>query len=45
MFTLVFVFVFVVLVVPLALAAQRWLFPQTEEVYDPEWALYQQRYD
>ena len=45
MFTIIFVFVFVALMVPLGIAAQRWLFKETEEVYDREWELYQQRYD
>jgi hypothetical protein len=45
MFTLFIVFVFFVLFVPLVMAAQRWLFQPTGEVADPEWALYQQRYD
>ena len=45
MFTLFFVFVFVVLMVPLGIAAQRWLFKETGGVCDPQWELYQQRYD
>src|SRR5437764_43912 len=45
MFTLFFIFVFFVLMVPLTMAAQGWLFKETDEVYDREWALYQQRYD
>jgi hypothetical protein len=45
MFTIFFIFVFFVLMVPLAMAAQGWLFKETDEVYDREWALYQQRYD
>ena len=43
MFTLFFVFV--VLMVPLGIAAQRLLFKEADEVYDPQWELYQQRYD
>jgi hypothetical protein len=27
------------------IAVQQWLFKSSEEVYDPEWELYQQRYD
>ena len=45
MFTLVIVFVCFALMVPLAIGAQRWLFTETSEVYDPESALYEQRYD
>jgi len=40
MFTL-----FLVLVIPLGITAQRWLCQQEGEVIDPEWELYQQRYD
>ena len=45
MFTLFLVLVFFVLFIPLGLTAQLWLFQQTGEVVDPEWELYQQRYD
>jgi hypothetical protein len=45
MVTLALVLIFVVVSVPLGLAAQRWLFKQAEGVDDPEWELYQQRYD
>lgn len=45
MFTLFFVLVFFVLVVPLGMAALGLLFRQAEGVSDPEWELYQQRYD
>ena len=45
MFTLYFVFVSVVLMVPLGIAALGLLFKQTDGVGDPEWELYQQRYD
>ena len=45
MVTIIFVFVVVVLIVPLGIAAQRWLFKDADEVYDPQWELYQQRYD
>ncbi|MFL5590201.1 MAG: hypothetical protein ACJ797_20395 [Ktedonobacteraceae bacterium] len=45
MFTLFFVFVFVVLIVPLGITAQRFLFKEVDEVCDPQWELYQQRYD
>jgi hypothetical protein len=36
---------FFVLVMPLGLTAQRWMFQVEDEVVDPEWELYQQRYD
>ena len=45
LFTLLIVYLFLVLAIPLGLAIQRWLFQQTREVVDPEWELYQQRYD
>ena len=45
MVTIFFVFLFIVLSVPLGIAAQRWLFKGTNEVCNPEWELYQQRYD
>jgi len=44
-FTLLLVLLFFVLAVPLGLAAQSWLCQQEGEVADPEWELYQQRYD
>jgi len=43
--TIFFVFVFFVLCIPLGIAAQRWLFKEADEVRDPQWELYQQRYD
>ena len=45
MFTLFFVFVSLVLLIPLGMAIIALLFKQTGEVGDPEWELYQQRYD
>jgi len=42
---IVLVFLFFVLYIPLGLTVQRWLFQQRDEVVDPEWELYQQRYD
>ena len=45
MFTLFLVLVFFVLFIPLGLTAQRWLFKEGDEVVDPQWELYQQRYD
>jgi hypothetical protein len=45
MFTLFFVIVSVVLMVPLGIAALGFLFKEADEVYDPQWELYQQRYD
>jgi len=44
-FVFLFLVVFIVVIVPLAMAAQGRLFQQTREVVDPEWELYQQRYD
>ncbi len=44
-FTFFIVLLFFVLAVPLGLATQRWLFKEEGEVFDPEWELYQQRYD
>jgi hypothetical protein len=29
----------------MAIAAQRWLFKETEQIRDREWEVYQQRYD
>ena len=45
MLTIALVFVFVVVAVPLGLAALGFLFQGTDAVYDPQWELYQQRYD
>ena len=45
MLSMVLVFIFVVVCVPLGLVAQRWLFKQADEVCDPEWEIFQQRYD
>jgi len=45
MFTIILVFLFFVLAIPLGLATQRWLFQEQGEAIDPEWELYQQRYD
>jgi hypothetical protein len=42
MFTIILVFI---LAVPLGLATQRWLCQEQGEVLDPEWELYQQRYE
>ena len=44
MTTIFCLMLFVVLVI-LSLAAQRWLFQDADQVYDPEWECYQQRYD
>jgi len=44
-FVFLFLVLFIVLIIPLAKAAQGRLFQQTREVVDPEWELYQQRYD
>ncbi len=45
MFTLFFVFVFVVLMIPLGIDALGLLFKEADAVCDPEWELYQQRYE
>ena len=45
MFTLILVFIFFALMVPLVMAIPGWLFTETSEVRDREWALYEQRYD
>ena len=45
MFTIFFVFAFIVVSVPLGIAAQRWLFKETDEVGDRQWTVYQQRYE
>ena len=44
-FVFLFLVLFIVVIVPLAMADQARLFHQTREVVDPEWELYQQRYD
>jgi hypothetical protein len=44
MTTIFCLMLFVVLVI-LSLAAQQWLFQDADQVYDPEWERYQQRYD
>jgi hypothetical protein len=45
MFTLFFVLVLFLLIIPLGITAQRRMVQQGVEVFDPEWELYQQRYD
>ena len=45
MVTIFIVLLFFMLAVPLGLATQRWLFKEAGEVRDPQWELYQQRYD
>ena len=45
MVTIALVFIVVVASVSLGIAAQRWLFKGTGEVCNPEWELYQQRFD
>jgi len=45
LFTILSVFLFSVVFIPLSMAAHGFLFQQTGEVVDPEWELYQQRYD
>jgi hypothetical protein len=45
MVTIALVLIFVVVFVPLSIAAQQWLFNNAVEKRDPEWELYQQRYD
>ena len=44
-FVFLFLVLFIVLIIPLAMAAQGRMFQPTREVVDPEWELYQQRYD
>jgi len=44
-FVFLFLVLFIVLIIPLAMAAQGRLFQPTREAIDPEWELYQQRYD
>lgn len=45
MVTLALVFIFFVVSAPLGIAAHQWLFKEEGLVCDPEWELYQQRYD
>lgn len=45
MFTLLFVFVSLVLLIPLGMAVIAVLCKQAGDGGDPEWELYQQRYD
>jgi len=45
---MVTIFVAFILLVPLVIGSlyvQRWLFKDSNGVYDPEWELYQQQYD
>jgi sensor domain CHASE-containing protein len=42
------IFFFLVLlmaIVALGITVQRWMFKHSDEIDDPEWELYQQRYD
>ncbi len=45
MMTLFLTFIVMPVLVFLGLTAQRWLFRNSDEKNDPEWELYQQRYD
>ena len=45
MMTLFLTFILMLVLVFLELTVQRWLFRNTAEQNDPEWELYQQRYD
>jgi hypothetical protein len=45
MLTLILTFVLLPAMVFFGLTAQRWLFRNSAEKNDPEWELYQQRYD
>lgn len=45
MLTLFLTFVLVPVLAFLGMTVQRWLFRHSEEKIDPEWELYQQRYD
>ena len=45
MLTLILIFVLMPVFVFLGLTVQRWLFRSSAEKNDPEWELYQQRYD
>jgi hypothetical protein len=40
-----FCFMLIVAEVVIGIDVQRWLFKEPDEVVDPEWELYQQRYD
>jgi hypothetical protein len=45
MLTLILIFVMMPVLVFLGLTVQQWLFSNSDEKNDPEWELYQQRYD
>ena len=45
MITLYLTFALMPVVVFLEIAAQRWLFRNSDESKDPQWELYQRRYD
>jgi len=45
MLTLFIIFTLMPVLVLIELTAQRWLFKNDAEKRDPEWQLYQQRYD
>ncbi len=45
MLTLILTFVLMPILTFLELAVQQWLFGNSAEKNDPEWELYQQRYD
>jgi hypothetical protein len=45
MWTLILTFVLMPVLVFLELTIYRWLFRNSAEKIDPEWELYQQRYD
>jgi len=45
MMTLILTFLLMPVLVFLELTIQRWLFRNSDEQNDPEWELYQQRYD
>jgi hypothetical protein len=45
MLTLILIFVLMPALVFFGLTVQRWLFRNSTEKNDPEWELYQQRYD
>jgi hypothetical protein len=40
-----FCLVLLMAAVVMSRAVQQWLFKDSHEIYDPEWELYQQRYD
>ena len=44
-FLMFVVFLLLVVLVPVGLSLLGWLFPPTDALRDPEWELYQQRYD